>query len=103
MLLVDLQERDTCAEIWLYVNDFSIGLKEVIAGKNLYTDQSVLWKRVHHVQVAPVEAEFADTRGDAHVRFFLDEFGGGNERVSGRATQLSSHRPTSPVKIVPRT
>ena len=91
MRLVDFQKRDPCAEIRLNVNDFSLGLEEIVARENLDENQRVLGKGVHHVQVASVQAEFAHARGDAHIRLFFDKFGCGNECVSGRATLFSTH------------
>jgi len=81
----DLGKRKAAPEIGLDVNDFSFGEEVIFAGKNLHQDQSSLRKRVHHVQIAAVQAELADTGGDAHVGFLLDELGAGDESVAWRA------------------
>jgi len=51
-----LREGDATAKIWLYVDDFCFGVEEILAGENLDEHQSVLWERIHHVQVASVKA-----------------------------------------------
>jgi len=52
----NFEERETGAEIGLHVDDSCLGLEQVFAGENFHEHESVLGKRIHHVEVATVEA-----------------------------------------------
>src|SRR5229473_1218723 len=86
VLRLDFEERYTGAEVGLHVNNFGLGLEEIVARENLHQHQSVLGKGIHHIQIATVQAELADASGNAHVRRFLNQLGAGDERVAGRAS-----------------
>jgi hypothetical protein len=88
-LRFDFEKGKAAAEIGLDVDDLGFGVEELFAGKNLYEDQSVLREGIHHIEIATVEAQFADASGDAHVGFLLDELGAGNESVTRRAALFS--------------
>ena len=52
----DFEEGETAAEVRLDVNDFGFSVEEILAGENFYEHESVLRKRIHHVEVAAVKA-----------------------------------------------
>ena len=84
-LRVNFEEGDSGAEIRLDVNDFGFGLKEIVAGEDFDQDEGTLGKGIHHVQVAAVKAELADTGGDADFGLLLDELRAGDKGVAWRA------------------
>ena len=79
----DVKESDAGAEVGLDVDDFGLGLKDDVAGGDFDEDEGLRRERIHHVQIAAVEAEFADAGGDADVGFLLDELCRGDEGVAG--------------------
>jgi len=88
-LAFDFEKGDAAAEIGLDVNDFGFGVEEIFAGENLDEDQGLLGEGIHHVQVAAVQAQFADTSSDTHVGFLFDELRAGDESVAWRSALFS--------------
>src|ERR1700675_3686646 len=58
-------------------------------------------KRVHHVQITPVAAQFADTRRNPHFGFFFQQFRAGKKHVSWRAATFAIHRSSQAPLFVP--
>src|SRR5262249_14795026 len=84
-LWVNFEKGDPGSQIWLDVDDFGFGLKEIVAGEDLYQNKGALGKGIHHVQVATVQAEFADASGDANFCLLLDELSAGDKGIAWRA------------------
>jgi len=84
-LRLNFEKRDAGAKMGLHINDFGLGVEEFFTGKNFDEYESALRKGIHHIEVAAVQAELADASGDAHVGLLFDEFGAGDEGITGRA------------------
>ena len=52
----DFEKGEAAAEIGLDVNDFGFGMEKFFAGEDFDEYLSVLRERIHHVQVAAMEA-----------------------------------------------
>src|SRR6266849_5583386 len=90
-LRTNVPEADAHAQIGLHVHNRSGSLKKFPFGINLHGKRGILCKGIGHLQETAVQAELADPRGSALVRGLLDYFGGGDERVPGRAASFLSH------------
>ena len=55
-LRFDFDEGETGAEVRLDVDDFCFGVEEIFAGENLDEHESALRERIHHVEIATVQA-----------------------------------------------
>jgi len=96
-LRFDFEEGKASAEIGLHIDDFCFGVKRVFTGKNLHEDHGFLREGIHHIEIAAMEAQFANASSDADIGFLLDEFGAGDEGVAGRAA-LFSFQEGGPLK-----
>src|SRR6266851_3953380 len=84
----DLLEHHTSAHIRLRINDLRLGLEERISRGDFHQHHRPLGERIHHVQIAPVQAQFAHPRRDAHISLLFDQLGARYERVPGRTAFL---------------
>src|SRR5208337_3614733 len=94
VLGLHIEEDNACAHIGLGVDDSAFRLENHFVGPNLQEHERVLWEGIHHVQVTPVQAQFADPRSDAHFRFLFKELGAGEEHIPRRAAAFPFHWPS---------
>src|SRR5580658_6239480 len=84
------EENDAGAHVGLGVDDFRLSLEEGIAGGNLDEHECSYRERIHHIQIAAVEAQFADARSNTHIRSLFNELSAGNKCIPWRATAFCS-------------
>ena len=84
----DLQEAHTGSHIRLRINDLRPGFEERIPRGDFHQHHRPHGEGIHHVQIAPVQAQFAHPRRDAHFGLFFNQFGARYERVPGRTAFL---------------
>ena len=81
---------DAHPQIGMSVRDGSGGLKKIRPRENFYEDSGALRERIDHIQIAAVQAQLADPRGQFGARSNFDNLGSGDEGISRRATPLMS-------------
>src|SRR5205814_10127397 len=78
-LRFDLQEDYAGTHIRLRINDFGLGGEERIPGGDPHEHQRSLGERIHHIQIATMEAQFAYSRSDPDVCFLIDQLSARDE------------------------
>src|SRR5579859_181670 len=90
-----LLERRPHSQIRLRVNHFPFGFKKLIFKINLHVDRRRIRQRIHHVEIAAVQAQFRHTH--FHLDFFplVDQLCGRDKRIAGSSAAFLAHNFTS--------
>src|ERR1700737_5419594 len=78
------------------VYDSHLGFEDRLAHRNLYQRERVLRKRVQHIQITTLQAEFAYACGDAHLGLRFEQFGVSDKRVTWIPPPLLFAHPYPP-------
>src|SRR5260370_1875350 len=84
----NFDKNHTSANAGVHVKNFSLGLEGICGRRNFDLHDCSYRERVHHIQVASLQAQLADARGYADGGFLLDQLGAGDKRVPGGVTAL---------------
>jgi hypothetical protein len=85
-----VEESYACADVGRGVG-LCAGLEQGVAGFDGEEDDGVHGKGIHHIEIAAVQAAFADARGNAYLRILFGEFGTGEKEISRRPALFLIH------------
>ena len=78
-LRFDLQEDHAGTHIRLRINDFGFGREERIPGGDPHEHQRSLGERIHHIQIATMQAQFTHSRSDPDIGLLIDQLSARDE------------------------